>query len=648
MLLLKIAMSRWRQQFICGRGPCTLNFLEICARDGDRRRNSRMSDENDRDWGPDLQAIERRLKTSESPTTIARDVRALMDKVPEDSSHRAHVLRLRGIACNRCREPDQALAYLHQARLKAIEQQNLAEIVAAGREIAVVHSWRGEDRHAALALLRAVAAAYLHNDAAAAALALGEAGRIELEARRFDEAERTFRLMADRHPQPLDPYQFFRIQINLCQALNRLSKHDEALALSEALAANPPDSNNRLIFLTLLESAKAHAGLGNSTAAAASLDRARELLPADPNEFEHSEMREAEAELKLAQKDWTAIEDLKTLAKKYTAPGLTVRAANLRMLAANVLFETQQPAEARRLLAEALAAAFKAGLPDLAQRIRSEMLEGEHAQSLDAVLKDTRAVEAIGGEWSSGRQLIRVESLGEGGGGKVYRAIDLRDGKEVAVKEISLAAHSKERRAQILATVRNEYAVAVTLPDNVGIANVRGLLCDTDGTLLIVQDLIKGTSLSKLYTPEPALARLLPLLIDVADVLATLHSNRIVHRDLKPDNVMVRRGRQREEAVLIDFGIALLDEQSDTLKYFGTAGYMAPEQARAEKVDGRADIYSLGKMIAEMWVGDGRDSPIPKPLAGVVDQMLKEKPDDRPALDVVKAGLQEFWKTLKV
>ena len=353
-------------------------------------------------------------------------------------------------------------------------------------------------------------------------------------------------------------------------------------------------------------------------------------MPADPNEFEHSEAREVAAELKLAQQDWTAIDDLKTLANKYTAPNLTVRATNLRMMAARVLFKTGQPTEAGRLLADALAGAVKAGLPDLAQRVRSEMLEGEGAKHLDAVLKDTRALDAIGGEWSADRQLIRVESLGEGGGGKVYRAIDLRDGKEVAVKEVNLATRSKEKREQIIASVRNEYAVTVTLPNNVGIANVRGLLSDPDGTLFIVQDLIKGSSLTKLYKPEPAPARILPLLSQVTDVLATLHANGVVHRDLKPDNVMIRRGRQGEEAVLIDFGIALVDAEKDVLKRYGTAGYIAPEQAQGEKVDGRADIYSLGKMIAEIWVGDGRNGAVPKPLAGMVDRMLQDKSGEAP------------------
>jgi serine/threonine-protein kinase len=593
-----------------------------------------------------LEVIEAKVNQRQSETELAPKLRSLAQAIPDESPQRPRVLRLRGIVLNRLKDPDKALACLHEARRTATEQDNLAEIAKIGREITVVHAWRGEDRDAALALLRAVAAAYLHDDDAATMLALSEAGRVELEARHFDEAVRLLALLANKIPQALSDYELFRTKINLCQALNRADKPKQALDLANALAGNPPTDNPRLAFLTLLEQARAHAGLKDFAAAADSRARARGLLPTDTNKFEHDEYREAAAEMKLAQGDASAIEDLKTLAKKYTAPNLTVRAANLRMMAAGVLFKTGKPEEAGRLLADALAAAVKAGLPDLAGRVRKEMLEGDGAKHLDTVLKDANAIEAIGGEWSIDRQLIRVEQLGEGGGGKVYRAIDLRDGQEVAVKEVSLATHSKEKREQILATVRNEYAVAVTLPKDVGIANVRGLLHDPDGTLFIVQDLIKGTSLSKLYTPEPARPRLLALLIDVADVLAVLHANGVVHRDLKPDNVMVRRGRQGEEAVLIDFGIALLDPENDVLKHFGTAAYIAPEQARGQKVDGRADIYSLGRMIEQVWIGQGRCQTIPKPLAGVVAQMLEDKPENRPTLDAVKAALEACRKTL--
>jgi serine/threonine-protein kinase len=137
-------------------------------------------------------------------------------------------------------------------------------------------------------------------------------------------------------------------------------------------------------------------------------------------------------------------------------------------------------------------------------------------------------------------------------------------------------------------------------------------------------------------------------MIDVADALAVLHASHIVHRDLKPDNVMVRRGRRRDEAVLIDFGIALLDRQSDALKRYGTAGYMAPEQARGDDVEGSADIYSFGRMLAEIWIGEGRSGSLPKPLGGIVDQMLANDPKRRPQLDAIKAALEALVATLKV
>ncbi len=578
-----------------------------------------MSTDTEIDLAAALAAIERKVDERHSPRALAPELRQLMEAIPEDSPLRPRVLRLRGVVFNRLKDPTRALEHLHLARQAAIKQQNLAEIVQAGREITVVHAWRGEDRDAARALLRAVAVAYLNHDHAATALALAEAGRIELEARRFDEAARLFRLVADLDPQPLDAQQLFRARINLCQALNRLEKHQEVLELAGPLAADLAkardlaDKKGRLTFLTLLEEARAHAGLGRLDDAGQSLERAQALLPPDQNEFDHDEYREAAAELKLARQDWTAIDDLKRLAKRYSDPSLTVRAANLRMMTARVLFDTAKAGEAGQLLADALRDAVKAGLPDLAQRIRGEMLEGEGAKHLDAVLKDTASIESIGGEWSIGRQLIRVEALGnEGGSGKVYRAIDLRDGQEVAIKEVRLAIYDEARRKSIVELVRNEYAVAVTLSEHPGIAKVRGLLSDPDGTLYIVQDLIKGTTLTKLYAPEPVPAKILPLLIDVADLLVMLHANHIVHRDLKPDNVMVRRGQKRDEAVLIDFGIALLDGQPDTLKSYGTAGYMAPEQARGDtKLDGSADVYSLGRMILEVWP-NGR---APEPLA---------------------------------
>ncbi len=170
-----------------------------------------MTSEDDKDWSADLKAIEDRIAGRESPQIIAPVMRDLLDKIADDSPDRPRALRLRGILFNRCRDPEKALAHLHQARQKAIEQQNLAEAIEAGREIAVVHAWRGEDRDAALALLQAVAIAYLNDNGPATASALAEAGRVELEARRFADAERLFRLVASKAAATLPPREVLRV-----------------------------------------------------------------------------------------------------------------------------------------------------------------------------------------------------------------------------------------------------------------------------------------------------------------------------------------------------------------------------------------------------------------------------------------------------
>ena len=116
-----------------------------------------------------------------------------------------------------------------------------------------------------------------------------------------------------------------------------------------------------------------------------------------------------------------------------------------------------------------------------------------------------------------------------------------------------------------------------------------------------------------------------------------------MHRDLKPENVIVASDDDgNERAVLIDLGIALLAGQADGHARFGTAPYVAPEQLEGGKIDGRADIYALGQMIAEIWGGKvpsrftlgmlrRADQPtlMPRAIREVVRDMLRNDPERR-------------------
>jgi serine/threonine-protein kinase len=164
-----------------------------------------------------------------------------------------------------------------------------------------------------------------------------------------------------------------------------------------------------------------------------------------------------------------------------------------------------------------------------------------------------------------------------------------------------------------------------------------------DGPVYIVQRYVEGPTLRELYAAGTPPALLLELLAQIAEALTSLHASQIVHRDLKPENVIVTRDETgAERIVLIDLGIALLAGQADGHARFGTPPYVAPEQLEGGKIDGRADIYALGQMIAEIWGGKvpsrftlgmlrRADEPtlMPRAIREVVRGMLRNNPQGR-------------------
>ena len=208
-----------------------------------------------------------------------------------------------------------------------------------------------------------------------------------------------------------------------------------------------------------------------------------------------------------------------------------------------------------------------------------------------------------------GRYRIAGE-LGKGGMGVVYRATDMRLGREVALKVLAPGPGDdpeRERRLRLEARA----AAGLTHPSICVVYEID----ESDGATFIAMELVRGRPLSALVPGGMSAPRALDLAIEMAEGLAEAHAHGIVHRDLKPSNVMVTDSGR---AKLIDFGLAKqwkppesLDSDMDTPagartdpgRLIGTAAYMSPEQVRGHGVDPRSDIFSFGSVLFEMLSG---------------------------------------------
>ena len=207
-------------------------------------------------------------------------------------------------------------------------------------------------------------------------------------------------------------------------------------------------------------------------------------------------------------------------------------------------------------------------------------------------------------------QYLVHTKIGEGGMGAVYQAEQISLKRKVALKLLRSELSSDPA---LVARFNAEAQLAAKLnhPNTVTLYDFGQ---NADGSLFIAMEFIEGQSLRDVITQEGAVpvGRALTICRQIADSLADAHTAGIVHRDLKPDNVMLRsRGRRRDIVTVLDFGIAKLrDERADggmpitqAGDLLGTPQYMAPEQIRAEQVDGRTDIYALGALLYEMLTG---------------------------------------------
>jgi serine/threonine-protein kinase len=226
--------------------------------------------------------------------------------------------------------------------------------------------------------------------------------------------------------------------------------------------------------------------------------------------------------------------------------------------------------------------------------------------------------------------------IGSGGMGEVYRAKDLKLGRDVAIKALpDLFSKDKER----LSRFDREARLLASL-NHPNIATIYGLE-ESDGEHYLVLELVEGETLAERLNRGPIpLGEALPLFMQIAEALETAHEKGIIHRDLKPANIKVT---PEGKAKVLDFGLAkalagdvttdsglsesptITKDATGTGVLLGTAPYMSPEQARGKDVDKRADIWAFGCCLYEALTG--KVAFLGETVSDTIARILKEDPD---------------------
>ncbi|MGE0869744.1 MAG: serine/threonine-protein kinase [Kofleriaceae bacterium] len=196
--------------------------------------------------------------------------------------------------------------------------------------------------------------------------------------------------------------------------------------------------------------------------------------------------------------------------------------------------------------------------------------------------------------------------LGSGAMGTVYRGKHIKLNRTVAIKVMhDHLGHDRRMVERFLREGR--IAARLNHPNVIGVLDVG----EEGHRQVMVLELAEGRTLTEVLEIDPAPRRVIRLVQQLLLGLDHAHAAGLIHRDLKPDNVIVQIDREGTEIPrIVDFGIAVLRDPeeaggklTETGQVLGTPIYMSPEQAQAEPIDHRTDLFALGVIVYEMLAG---------------------------------------------
>jgi eukaryotic-like serine/threonine-protein kinase len=255
----------------------------------------------------------------------------------------------------------------------------------------------------------------------------------------------------------------------------------------------------------------------------------------------------------------------------------------------------------------------------------------------------------------AGRYLLAAP-LGRGRS-TVYRAVDTRLQRQVAVKQVELLAGQEDvERVRMRALREAQAAARLNNPCVVTVYDV----AEEDGSIWLVMELVEAPSLAQLVVDEGPLAhqRAARIGLDVLTALEAAHVVGVVHRDVKPANVLVQPG---DRGKLTDFGVATIRDDSRvtaTGLIVGSPSYMSPEQATGAEVGPPTDLWSLGALLyfavegqppflagsamataSAVVHGEPRQVERPGDLSDIILRLLTKDPAGRPSAGEVRVVL---------
>jgi serine/threonine-protein kinase len=221
----------------------------------------------------------------------------------------------------------------------------------------------------------------------------------------------------------------------------------------------------------------------------------------------------------------------------------------------------------------------------------------------------------------------------------LYKATDLRDGRQVAIK---VPHEEMEADPILLERFKREQEIGQEL-DHPGV--VKTYDGEDRSRVYMVIEWVDGRLLRSILNQERKLPieRAEHFALQICDALDAMHKHGVVHRDLKPENIMVD---DEDRIKLIDFGIAMKEDARrlthvNMSPALGTPDYISPEQVKGQRGDQRSDIYSLGVMLYEMLTGEVPFSG-PNPLAVMNERVLHDPKPARKQRPEITAELQEI------